>query len=201
MAVSRWSMIGLVILSFATGCGNEPGGTAAEFKSLPAAAIPQAATEQQVRIEPQNGALLRMRIEMDGRTALMARMTNWDTIQTFLTADPISFTLNDGRLVETRGLSFDLMSAEPGPPLAALKGGEVYLRRWQVIAAEDAIRDIRLDCSAGVSHVNSARHIEENCRGGEFSIVNRFVIISPQTLAWSRQWIGPGGGYVVVQQP
>ncbi|RRH76563.1 YjbF family lipoprotein [Falsigemmobacter faecalis] len=200
MAVNGWRLPALMVLTLAAGCGNDPGGSLAELKSLKGAAAPQEAAAPPAA-KPPAGTLLHMTLEDDGRTALMARVTERGTTQTYLTTDPISFTLKGGRLVETRGLSFDLISAEPGPPLAALRGGESYLRRWQVTGAEDAIRDIRLHCSARVTTAGAERRVDERCDGEGFSVVNQFVMISPQTLAWSRQWIGPRAGHAVLLRP
>lgn len=201
MAVISWRIFGVATLMLASGCATQVATLSTVANRIKPSYWTRAPVEGQPPKTAEPGSLLRLTFAEGRSSALAAKITARPGGETFSTTDPITFTLRSARLVETRGLPGDLMSAEPGPELASLVSGDHYTRRWQVIGADDLIEDIRLTCTAEVAVVAGERRIKERCSREALCIVNQFVMISPHSLIWSRQWIGPKAGYALIQRP
>ncbi|MGN0932441.1 YjbF family lipoprotein [Falsigemmobacter intermedius] len=194
-------------LSIFTLCLLLPGcaGTSDRLKSVVQAARPGGMAGQRIPAltpaQARSGQLLSVELPGGAGRALAARVATTGGAETFSTTDPLTLTLRQGRLVETRGLPQDLISADPGPPLSALRSGARHSGLWQVIGADDQVTDIRLDCAVRLCRSGGLRRIEEHCTGPGFSVINQFVTNAAHSLLWSRQWVGPAAGYALLRRP
>ena len=128
------------------------------------------------------------------------------------TENDVSLTLRDGVLVETRGLGNDMISAEGGPALAAVRSraaGQGSKR--QVYSALDnksvamnfvcAVDDLGPETIVIVERRHATRHLRETCELQGGTVVNDYWVDSRGPTVWqSRQWGGPNIGYVQFRQ-
>lgn len=201
MAVISCRLLAVATLLLVPACVTEGTNISAVSKRIKPSYWTRKPVEGQAATTGASAGLLRLTFDEGRRSALAAEITSRRGVATYSTTDPITFTLRSERLVETRGLPQDLMSAEPGPDLASLISGDHYVRRWQVLGADDLIGNIRLNCTARVDVSAGTRSIEETCSNENFCVVNQFVTTSAHALIRSRQWIGPTAGYALILRP
>ena len=135
--------------------------------------------------------------ERKAAAALIEAGRNGNVV-TYFTPDGISMALRDGVLVGTRGLGFDLMTADVSGPLAALAGGKStdVVRVHRYLDGANDIQVRRLMCS----YTRTDTKIAETCRSPDTTISNSYVMSESGRIASSRQWIGSEAGYVQIQQ-
>ena len=129
---------------------------------------------------------------------------------TWATADGVSLSFDHGILVATRGLGPDLMAANIGKALSALRSANgTTIRIHDYLDGEDQIRQRKYHCSyhsEGREALNiygigiAANHIVETCVGPDLNMVNHYWISGHGRIWQSRQWVGAGLGYVFIQQ-
>ena len=136
---------------------------------------------------------------------------------TWLSADGITVTTRDGLLIASRGLGYDLMSADVSGTLAALRsGGGAHARVHYALADSNARLARRYDCVTRplgaepveiVGRVSAARLWEESCAlesaspddaaaAGEGRFVNRYWIGAGGAVLRSRQHLTPQIGAI-----
>ena len=124
------------------------------------------------------------------------------------TDDNVTLALRNGVLIETRGLGGDLLSTVvplQGDRQGPARGGE----RVYVVRARDN-KSVPLACSLVdlgpetiviVERGHSTRHLQEQCEGAGGIVVNDYWVDARAGLVWqSRQWAGPGIGYIRIRQ-
>jgi hypothetical protein len=125
----------LAVLALVAACGNEksePSGLGAAFGSVAkstlgkvkgkrgaATAAKAPAPVTRADLEKFGVPILRAKIEVRGADALVTPTDTKGSIVTWSTTDGTTFTLQDGVLIQTRGLGADLMSAQ-APSVAEL---------------------------------------------------------------------------------
>ena len=120
---------------------------------------------------------------------LIESETNRDTV-TYFTPDGISVALKQGVLVGTRGLGFDLMTADVTEVIGSLHSGARAVRIHHYLDGEDKVVMRSFICDyAGHTTVT------ETCYSDGFEIQNRYTMHSGRITA-SRQWISPEQGYI-----
>jgi hypothetical protein len=130
-----------------------------------------------------------------GAALLATQIGQNGTSRTYLTPSKISFVIDRGMVVATRGLGFDLMSADIEEPRAALERGGDARRIHRHLDGENQLQLRGYVCryaGAGTAEV------KETCYTDEFFIENSYVLRGG-TVRASRQWLGPEIGYVAIE--
>lgn len=143
--------------------------------------------------------------------ATLVEMGRRDGVVTWRTRDFAALSYRDGLLVATRGLGFDLMSADVSGSRAALSGGPAqgYTRLASFLGPEDDTVFRAFVCemrNAGSDSVQSfgltfpALRMEETCYGKNLRIDNRYWVAPGGGLRRSIQWVSPEVGYLETEQ-
>lgn len=163
----------------------------------------------------------RAEIDRAGRPLLMARLPRLGTrammrpsgrngdVITWKAPDEVSISLAGGVLVATRGLGPDLMSAEVTRTRAMLAGAPMPARgyarlhsyldgehrpQFKSFLCRDAGRRPETIALRGMTR--QTLRVTERCTSPDAGFVNEYWI-GADGLVWrSRQWIGPGVGYL-----
>ena len=202
------------------GCGNdrgEPSPVGAMVGGLAKTAIskvrsigkPQAApavTPKLTRadVEKYGIPLLRVVVKARGADALVTIRETKGNVVTWTTTDGTTFALNDGVLIQTRGLGPDLMSASV-PTVADLAVDQGSHPRSYFFLGEDD-RTQRRDYTCTMAAVGKETitifdkayetlHVTEECIRAEGKITNDFWL-QGAVVRKSRQWTSPGTGYI-----
>ena len=126
---------------------------------------------------------------------------------TWATADDVSLAFRGGLVTASRGLGFDLMSADLAGPLAALGGGasQGYARHMTYLDGENRtvfrafLCDMRPGVPETIAILGEARATirrDETCRSSEETVGNSYWFGADGTVWRSRQWLGPDLGYL-----
>ncbi|WP_420569048.1 YjbF family lipoprotein [Thalassovita sp.] len=130
---------------------------------------------------------------------------NGDVV-TWRSADQITLSLKQGVIVATRGLGQDLMAADVEGTLRMIAGAsEPYTRIQTYLDGEYQTQFRAFTCRTEgsapeqieiVEQTHQTRRIEESCFSPGTRIANTFWVDAGGTIWKSRQWIGPGLGYM-----
>lgn len=205
-------MLGLApLLAFAlAGCSNDPNApdSFAQIRQAvtmfgpktprPTAAQIRANLTPEVRAQFGEAPLMVATLEELSIASILIGVEENRGVFTFSTPDGVSFAFNQGLLVSSRGLGFDLMDADNADIRSAIRAGGVteairihrYLDGLNQIEIHGFICDV----------VKSERgQFRESCYGDELQFQNTYQLDPNGNIAASRQWIGPERGYLVVE--
>jgi len=116
---------------------------------------------------------------------------------TWRTTDGVTLSFRDGMMVSTRGLGFDLMAADVGAALAAVKAGRGQaVRIHRYLDGENQTVSLRLICDYGREDGGATT---ETCDVGGRNIENRYWLDPAGNLRKSRQWHGPKHGHILFE--
>lgn len=195
-------------------CGNEKSGQGADPLAIAATTVvgtvmsrgkakeppaPPKTPEQQVaealRVNPN--PLIMVRFESLGKTQIMAMVGQNGNMRTYKSPADEALILRNGMVVGTRRLVNDLSVAEPQTE-ALIRSGRAGQapRVMRYYTGDGRETPLRFDCSVSAGGQPGTRI--EDCRGHGISFRNSFTV-SGGAIPTSRQWIGPGVGYVTVQ--
>lgn len=202
-----------ISLSVLTGCGNDRQqsvfddlrATVASTRQAGAAEMPDPREMAKVAMTQMSEPVILAVLEDRSAVALMVPYGENRGVRTWTTIDKQTVALDGGRIVATRGLGFDLMSLEgsrrPVPGQSR--------RRVNTINAANENVSIDVTCDVGSpigetitlmsGQTMPAARFTEDCRGGEHSFQNLFWVTRDGSVRQSRQWIGPGAGYLTLQ--
>ncbi|OWU68415.1 hypothetical protein ATO3_24115 [Marinibacterium profundimaris] len=222
----------LAALALLAACSNRGDETSATLKTLAAlqAAATRAVSPDEAAAQPPltravlntiDGEFIQAEIEKTGSRAFMyisaerngqAAGSEGGRLLVWRTENDVSLTLRDGVLIETRGLGGDLVSAEGGPALAAVRSRSAGQgAKRQVYSALDnkpvvmnfvcAVDDLGPETIVIVERRHATRHLRETCELKGGTVVNDYWVDSRGPTVWrSRQWAGPNIGYVTFRQ-
>lgn len=197
----------LAALGLLAGCGD--GGNPA-FKAAVARIqslgrpAPKAPTADQIRArltpevlaQIEGGVLIATIPAREASAALFEAGRNGPVV-TYVTPDGISLSLDRGVLVATRGLGFDLMTADVDEPQAALRAGGATTGAVRIHRYLDGENQVVLR-SLVCRYARAGGAVTETCRTPGATIENRYVMGAGGIDA-SRQWVGPETGYVRIE--
>ena len=134
--------------------------------------------------------------------------SNGDVV-TWQTGDNLGFSFQNGVLISTRGLGFDLMSADVSGTLAALDGASCEYERFQSYLDgqnETQFRSFRCTMAAPVPETieifglgqPTQRH-NETCHALGLTVENIYWT-GNETMWKARQWAGDRVGYLITER-
>lgn len=167
----------------------------AEAPAPAPARSPEEAAAEALRVNP--GPLIQAGFESLGRNQIMAMTGQNGSMRTYMTPSQEALILRDGMLVGTRGLGSDLSVAEPGTE-ALIRRGQAGsgTRVMRYFGGDGLERPLQFACTTAPGPNPGV--IVESCQGHGTSFQNNYLVQGGQ-IPVSRQWIGPGLGYVTVQ--
>lgn len=168
----------------------------------PARGVDTAAAE---RLIAAGAPRLRITLLDDGRSVLMVQTNARDGVTRWRTIDNAQIFLRDGVLIGTRGLSFDLMTADT-PGLASaihqmrparITRIHTYLNGQDQIRIRAFVCDVRPAGQETIQLLNDvttrSQRIEETCQGADDSFTNLYWLSGDRILQ-SVQFISEGAG-------
>jgi len=193
----------LSVVGLLTACGSSPseqsvlgpisqvliGVSTPASKRSSMAEIRQQITPQ-VRQRFRHTSLMIAELEQNDRASIIVRKGMNRDVETYFTPDNISISLKEGVLIGTRGLGFDLMSADVSEVIAGLRNGGQAVRIHRYLDGEDQIVIKSYICD-----YSGNAQITETCYGKDHSFKNSYQTSAGKVIA-SRQWIGPDLGYI-----
>lgn len=171
-------------------------------KPQPQAASPAKPTRAD--IEKYGIPLLRVVVKARGADALVTIRETKGAVVTWTTTDGTTFALNDGVMIQTRGLGPDLMSAGV-PTVADLETDQGSHPRSYFFLGEDD-RGLQRDYICTMAMIgketieifeksHETQHVTEECVRAEGKITNDYWL-EGSVIRKSRQWTSPGIGYI-----
>lgn len=194
-------------LALLIGCGDAP---ETSLAILGKAATSQLRAKPAVRSTPENvRSAIRAAGDKVPSPVLMAQIVNRQTaapllpiavnsdVSTWSTPDGVTLNFRKGLLSGSRGLGFDLMSADTAPSRRALanRGGRV-VRTHRYLDGEDQIFARSFMCQIVVVGTKAT----EMCRADGLEFENTYQLTSDGRIKSSRQWISPQLGYIQIEQ-
>lgn len=155
---------------------------------------------------PQKGdTLLSVVIPSRGATALLAHVGSNQGVETWMSADRITVSVEQGVVVATRGLGHDLMAGDAKNTLAAISGAQtgVYRRQMRYLTADNHTTYVTAGCSMsspGSDNVQGRmlRRFEESCQARNSKFTNRYWVDGSGKVLASEFWVSPQIGSVIV---
>ena len=130
---------------------------------------------------------------------------------TWISADNVTVTVQDGILVATRGLPRDLMAARVDGVRAALSaGGGSAQRVHETLDDLDQISTELLQCSIVFDAAETVtilqkaiptRRFKETCQGQRTAFSNTYWIASGNRLVKTSQAVAPETGFLLIEWP
>lgn len=156
---------------------------------------PQQAAAEALRVNP--GPLIQATFESPARTQVLALTGTNGAMRTYMTPDEQAVILRGGMLIGTRGLGRDLSVAEPGTE-ALIRAGQSGsgTRVMRYLSGDGLERPLQFSCTTAPGPNPGV--ILETCEGHGATFQNNYLVQNGQ-IPVSRQWIGPGMGYVTIQ--
>ena len=131
--------------------------------------------------------------------------------QTWISADSVTVTTDNGIIVATRGFPRDLIAAEVGSVVQALvSSGGTATRVHETINDLDQISTEVLQCSivldgretiTVVEKSSLTSRFKESCRGESVAFTNTYWITDQGRMIRSSQAVAPDTGFLVLDRP
>lgn len=163
-------------------------------KAAPAApANPQAMAAEALSVNP--GPLILVGLEQMGTTQVLAMTGENAGMRTFMTKNEQALILRGFMLTGTRGLGHDLSVAEAADSAALIAAGRSGTTRrvMRFYSGDGLERPIDFTCQIGPGPKPGV--MVEDCSGHGLKFQNSYL----PGAGVSRQWAGPGLGYVTIQ--
>ncbi|WP_405401585.1 YjbF family lipoprotein [Paracoccus sp. Ld10] len=156
---------------------------------------PQQAAAEALRVN--QGPLIQATFESPARTQVLALTGTNGAMRTYMTPDEQAVILRGGMLIGTRGLGRDLSVAEPGTE-SLIRAGQSGrgTRVMRYLSGDGLERPLQFSCTTAPGPNPGV--ILESCEGHGTTFQNNYLVQNGQ-IPVSRQWIGPGMGYVTIQ--
>ncbi|MEL6681258.1 MAG: YjbF family lipoprotein [Pseudomonadota bacterium] len=168
---------------------SEPGPTTTQIR---------ASLTPEVMAQFGNAALKVAAIEKPPLSSVLIGVGQNGDVETFTTPDGVSFSFRNGMLVATRGLGADLMTADTGASLRAIRAGQGagVVRIHRYLDGEDQIIVRSFVCTIRRDQNTMLR---ESCQSPSFAFENTYQIGPQGGIVGSRQWVSPERGYLSVE--
>lgn len=157
------------------------------------AADPQALAAEALAVNP--GPLILVGLEGRGTTQVLAIAGENQGMRTYMTKNEQALIMRGFMLTGTRGLGHDLSVAEAEQSATLIASGRSSsaTRIMRYYSADGLERPMDFSCQIG--QAPNAGVMVEACAGHGIRFENSYL----PSAGVSRQWIGPGLGYVTIQ--
>ncbi|OOY03009.1 YjbF family lipoprotein [Thioclava sp. F28-4] len=181
------------------------GGAAGQGATTPTAKAPGEGVGVKVVTQTAPARGLEVVIPSRDANATLSLAGRNGTVETWRSGDDITVSVDRGVVVATRGLGDDLMAADAGPTLAALRGTKIgaYRRTYRFLTADNHSDYVLLGCemtTAGnetLAGQNLLRH-EEKCRNPKMAVTNIYWTNKKGRIQAGRQWVSPTVGQIAI---
>lgn len=147
--------------------------------------------------------LLQARLNDSAGSVSMKRVGRNGSIDTWMSKDRYTISLDHGVLVATRGFGFDVMGSDAEPTLLGLRGGQagVYTRRMRYLTGNEQSTWVQAGCRIGdptreITAKGSVLRYTEVCQARRQSYTNSFWTADSGRIVRSRQWVSAEIGYI-----
>ena len=175
---------------------------AALLATLLAACLPGRGRNDQAQLMVAPGeTLLQLTVPGHGARSLMKRVGVNGTVETWMSQDRFSISLDRGVLVATRGFGFDMMGGDAGATLAALAspGEGVYSRRMRYLTSDNHSTWIQAGCTMRLAKAEAGdRHYREECQARQSRFTNHYWLDGNGRILRSTQWASFGTGLLEI---
>ncbi|PTE16521.1 hypothetical protein C5F44_01310 [Fuscovulum blasticum DSM 2131] len=166
-------------------------------------AAPGRSTLTAAEIAAYDKPLMRVQIAALGLDSYLTLRDRDGDVATWQAPTGATFSLRDGVLIETRGLSLDLMSSAAPSPAQLARTGAPYSRTFFVSGFENDVDQRSYTCSTEAVPDEAParrhlRHLRETCQRSGGKLTSDYWI-DGRTVRASRQWAGPGAGFAVFE--
>lgn len=177
--MSKFMLMVLVAASGLTAC------TALQPKSPPLSEF----------VRPLSNTLLTVGIPTRGAEATLVLVARNQGVETWSTGDNVTVSMQNGVVVATRGLGFDVMGSDVGPTLNALAGRQAgsYVVKRRYLTPDNQPEPVAATCTMGRS---ANGQFIEDCQSDGVSFQNQYALDGTGRVASSKQWIGPEVQYL-----
>lgn len=159
------------------------------------AKTPEQLAAEALRVNP--GPLILVGLESTGRNQVMAMTGENGAMRTYMTPSEQALIMRNGMLSGTRGLGNDISVIEAATErlIRARQSGRAS-RVIRYYSGDGLERPLSFDCD--VSAGANPGVMVESCQGYGISFQNNYLVQGSQ-IPVSRQWAGPGLGYMTIQ--
>ena len=213
---------GIVLAAFlgATACGPLNEGSAAKgflgaLRQTVAGktAAPQVKTPPltQAQVDANPGAYILVTAYGGNSVASLVKAGTNGSRETWLSADGVSITLDDGIMVATRGLPRDLIAARvTGLESALAAGSGSATRVHEILTDLDQISTELLQCSIArkgpetveiLGNPTTLTRVEEACKGKNLVFTNTYWLNGVGAIKRSSQVVSPATGFLQIEVP
>lgn len=183
----------------------------ARFGGAQAAPAPTAPVLTRAQVDANPGGFMVLNAYNGTLVAALAAGGSNGNRVTWLSADGLSVTTQNGIMVATRGFPRDLMAADVNGVMQALiAGGGTATRTHETLSDTDQIANQRFSCtvaSQGRETVGilgrqiGTEVFAESCQSDRLSFTNRYWIDDTGRMVRSLQAIAPDSGYIQLDRP
>lgn len=149
----------------------------------------------------QGETLMRLAAPAENAQGMMKLVARNGDVETWMSADRYTVSLQRGIVVATRGFGFDLMTGDAQVTLDALAmpRGAVYSRRMRYLTSDNHSTWLQAGCTMVFAEIDSGlRRFDETCRARQHSFTNRYWIDGSGRVLRSRQWVSAETGYLEI---
>lgn len=181
------------------------------FVSPPATPAPTAPVLTRAQADANPGGFLVMNAYGGSLVAALAAGGSNGNRITWISAEGLSVTTQNGLMVATRGFPRDLMAADVSGVMRALvASGGAATRRQEVLSDTDQIETVTYACnvtSKGRETIGilgrqiGTERFEEACASDRLAFTNQYWIDDSGTMVRSLQAIAPESGYIQLDRP
>lgn len=145
--------------------------------------------------------LLRVSAPSVGAEGVMKLVGRNGAVDTWMSFDLYSVSLQKGVVVATRGFGFDMMAGDGSASLEAmaLLDGREYGRQIRYLTSDNHSSWLMAACHMGASGRDRAlRRYDEKCRARRHVFTNHYWMDAKGQIVQSRQWVSPELGYLEI---
>lgn len=162
--------------------------------------VEEGAKAPALTVEPDE-QLLRVSAPDIGAKGVMKLVGRNGAVETWMSFDRYSVSLQEGFVVATRGFGFDMMAGDALASLEAmaLLNGEEYGRQTRYLTGDNHSTWLLAACQMVLSGRDGALlRFDEKCHARRHVFTNHYWIDANGQIVKSRQWISPELGYLEI---
>ncbi len=196
----------LIVLLGLTACSDQVRQTALQRLTGP---TPGVQSEEVQRLVAADAPILIVRLLDRGTASSLLLAAERDRVQRWRALDNVQIYTRDGLIIGTRGLSFDLMTSDPGPAAAIIAAGQAgeVPRIDRLMDGNDRLQIRSYVCDivpvgpeeirTGERETTSTLRTDETCYNPRGNVLNRYWVSAGRILQ-AEQTFSPDIGRVQI---